>query len=427
MRKIFLSVIVLLAFSISAFAQDDLEIQAEEATKQRDFNKAIELYTQMIEKNEKVVTAHFERGMLYVYVQEYQKAVDDMDYVIEKRPDNADAWNLRGLIYSYKPDYDKSIADYNKAIELDPEFGAAYINRGVAYIDLEKDSLALKDLNQAAKYWSDNPEIYYNRGNLYKKHSSWQAAIDDYTSTILFSRDNAEIRYRRANCFFNLKKWDEAIGDYTKALEYEPNNTDYINNRVVAYQNAGRTMEATADKILLQEVRAKMYPPLESLELTTRFSSDSLFKIDLPAHWQMIEDNGSYAIADEPFGSATPPRIIGRIFYALDYATQQGHKDPQEVIIWWEGYMAEAGDNYAHFYFRSKKDKPFEGQYPSKYFKSQAQNIEDGPVFYHFDYAIAYGKDLFHLNLQTQEIDFDYFEPIVDEIVKTVRLYNKPK
>ncbi len=426
MRNVLAVVFLLTVVITSALAKSDLETKAGEAKKNGDFATAIQLYTEMIESNDNIVTAHFSRGMLYVYVQEYQKAVDDMDYVIENKPDFPDAWNLRGLIYTYKPDYDLAMADFDKAIELDPKFGAAYLNRAVAYIDLEDNEKALSDLNQAALFWADNPEIYYNRANIYKTMRKWQAAIDDYTSTILFSQDNAEIRYRRANCYFNLSKWDEAIADYTKALEYQPNTIDYLNNRIVAYENAGRTMEATADKMKMNEIKLKRYPPLDKIEFKTHFSSDSTFRINLPSHWTMFEEQGSYMISDEPQDSQTSPRIIGRIFYVHDYATQQGYKDPQEMIIWWEGYIAKTGDNYAHYYFRSKKDKPYKGEYPTKYFKSQVQNVENGPVFYHFDYAIAYGKHMFHMNLQTQEKDFRYFDLIIDKVVGTVRLNNEP-
>jgi hypothetical protein len=94
--------------------------------------------------------------------------------------------------------------------------------------------------------------------------------------------------------------------------------------------------------------------------------------------------------------------------------------------MWLEEFITKSGDNYEHYFFRSRKDKPYKGEYPSKYNKSEVQNVKDGPKFRHFDYAIAYGTHLFHLNIQVPENEQEYYNTIMDEIVRSVALLNPP-
>lgn len=406
-------------------AQSMKEIQANQAMEEGDYRAANELLTKTIESGNPTYKTYFRRAMSFVYMQEPQKAVADLDKTVELNPDYADAYNLRGLVLSAKPDYEAAIKDYSKAIELDPEFGAPYVNRAVAYINLDQKEKALIDLHTAEKYWQDNPEIYYNRGNIYKEKGKYDEAIRDYTLTIKYGIDDKDIRYKRANCHFLQEDYEKAIADYTKALEYAPGSTDCLNNRAVSYDRVGRVMEANADRATLQKIIDEIRPPIEKINFVTRFSDENTFRIDLPEGWEMQKDGDSYIIIGNP-DAGGQPGVMGRIFYSLNFADGKGFKNPQEMIIWWDEFIKKSGDNYKHYHFRIRKDKPYKAKYPSKYNISEV-HVAGGNVYFHYDYAIAYGKHLFHLNAQVLMKESDYYDDIIEKIAKSISLLNDPE
>lgn len=411
------------AFNLNLMAQTELEEAAQQAMQKRDFSTALESYNKVIEKDGNNTNALFKRALVYINLGEPEKAIADLDLVIKKKPKYSDAWNLRGLVYSGKPDFEKAIKNYTKAIEFDKKFGAPYLNRAVAYIELQKEDEALKDLDMAEELWTDNPEVYYNRGNIYKQRGQYYQAIDDYNRTIQFGVDDADLRYKRGNCYFQLEKYNEAIADYNVAIDFSPNNLHYLNNKIVALERAGRIMEATSLKNRVEEINRSKYPSIDEIELVPHVCLDSTYKIDLPKGWTIFNDNGVYVITDTPIDSEEQPIVFGRIFFAADFGLQQGYKNEQELIVGWEGIMSESGNSYHHYFYKSKKDKPYKGRYPSKYNKTTVQNEQDGPMYIHFDYAIGYGTHLFHMNIQIPESTYDYYNPIIDEIIRTIVIY----
>ncbi|WP_139458623.1 tetratricopeptide repeat protein, partial [Bathymodiolus thermophilus thioautotrophic gill symbiont] len=92
--------------------------------------------------------------------QESDDIVDSLDYdrqievytqIIELDPENANVFNNRGNAYSKLKNYEKAIENYNQAIKLKPDHANSFYNRGNVYSDLKRHKKAIEDYDQAIK------------------------------------------------------------------------------------------------------------------------------------------------------------------------------------------------------------------------------------------------------------------------------------
>ncbi len=131
--------IVLSVVSCGKKAENDVEkakdplYQGVVAYEKKDFDLAVDCFTEAIRLNPDSAGAYYSRGVTYSKKGDLDKAVADCTQAIRLNPNHAETYNLRGVAYSKKGDLDKGIADFTESVRLKPNFAPAYFNRGIAY------------------------------------------------------------------------------------------------------------------------------------------------------------------------------------------------------------------------------------------------------------------------------------------------------
>lgn len=77
--------------------------------------------------------------------------IEDLDKVIELSPKMIYALYDKGNIYLQMQDNTSAISAYSKAIEIKPDFGEAYYNRGLVYLRLGNKEKGVADLSKAGE------------------------------------------------------------------------------------------------------------------------------------------------------------------------------------------------------------------------------------------------------------------------------------
>jgi tetratricopeptide (TPR) repeat protein len=95
---------------------------------QKEYDLAIQDYTEAIRLNPKFAIAYYNRGISYRKKKEYGLAIQDYTEAIRLNAKYADAYNNRGWSYYNKKEYDLAIQDYETALRLDPNVANAAIN-----------------------------------------------------------------------------------------------------------------------------------------------------------------------------------------------------------------------------------------------------------------------------------------------------------
>jgi len=204
------------------------------------YEKVVELMTEIIKLNPEDGGAYYNRGNAYVNLEQYKKAIEDFNKTIELNPEDAEAYNNRGLAYYVLKQYDKAIEDCNKAVELNPELAGAYYNRGLAYSDLKQYDKAIKDYNKAIEIKPDLAVAYNNRGLAYYVLKEYGKAIENYNKAVELNPEYADAYNNRGLAYSDLKQYDKAIKDYNKAIELKPDYAEAWVNKGIALGKLGR-------------------------------------------------------------------------------------------------------------------------------------------------------------------------------------------
>ena len=188
----------------------------------KQYDKAIDDYTQAIQINPKFDKAYIGRGLSYYVKGEDDKAIADYNQAVQINPKNDLAYAGRGRAYADNGEDDKAIADYNRAVQINPKNDLAYKSRGDVYADKKEYDKATADYSQAISLNPKDDSAYYKRGIAYDKKDEYDKAIDDYTRSICLNLKNDSAYYNRGVDYARKGEYDKAISDYNQAISLNP-------------------------------------------------------------------------------------------------------------------------------------------------------------------------------------------------------------
>ena len=109
----------------------------------------------------KELTVKLEEGSSLVRVNEFSKAIEIFTEVIDKDPKWAEAWNKRATVLYLMGDYQASQNDINKVLSLEKRHFGALAGQGLVNIKLKNYEKAIKSYKQALEIhpYMKSPEI----------------------------------------------------------------------------------------------------------------------------------------------------------------------------------------------------------------------------------------------------------------------------
>lgn len=118
---------------------------------QKDYQRALEFYNQVITIEPNLAVNHLNRALVYESLKRYQEALVNYGKALELNLNLAMVYNNRGNVYYKLKKYDQALADYTNAIQLNSVFATAYLSRGLAYAALEEKHKAREDFATAIR------------------------------------------------------------------------------------------------------------------------------------------------------------------------------------------------------------------------------------------------------------------------------------
>ena len=131
---------------------DDLLLKALEAHNSKQYRKAINIYTSILDlTTDKYIKSviHIHRGMAYFSDSHYLEALEDFSRSIKLYPENWRAFYYRNVIHQINQNYKEALEDLNQSLHLDPYQFDSLFNRSRVYFHLGDYPKALADCEQA--------------------------------------------------------------------------------------------------------------------------------------------------------------------------------------------------------------------------------------------------------------------------------------
>jgi len=142
----------------------------------------------------------YNRGKATLRQKNYDKAIADFTEVIRMDPNYVDAYWMRGLTYNEKKDYDRSIADFTEVIRLAPNHTAGYKARGAAFYLKNDYARAKADFESVVRLDPYDEDTITALNRVKSLLGNTQPAVPVYPSTPPSSGGTANNRITCASC-----------------------------------------------------------------------------------------------------------------------------------------------------------------------------------------------------------------------------------
>lgn len=212
--------------------------------KSNEINKALHDMDMFIGLNREHVKSKdfLERSYLHSKTKNYAKAIEDLTRVINIEPGDYKSLFLRAREYGKLSEYQKQIEDYNKVIDLRPNSAIAYNNRGYTYYKMGEYKLAMVDYDKAL---SIDPNLILatnNKNNLTAKKVSnignkdldikWDDVLNDITYPVSSNQNSLATKSVLDSESCNV---NDGLQDLTRAIELNPSDSKSYLFRAEAY------------------------------------------------------------------------------------------------------------------------------------------------------------------------------------------------
>jgi len=207
--------------SLTSLAQGggEILIQANRATLERDYDKALDLYSQYIAVNPDDFRGYFNRGTTEYNAGKYMDAIADFTKTLKLNRTYNEAYYYRGQCYVAINKYDSAIKDYTFVLAQLPRSVPFLKLRSEAYAGNEQLELALGDLNTAVDLAKLSGDLYKRRAELKVTMSDIEGALRDYSSVEKLIPSYKMVHYIKGNLYLDLKETEFACDEFKIALD----------------------------------------------------------------------------------------------------------------------------------------------------------------------------------------------------------------
>ncbi|MCA1991638.1 MAG: tetratricopeptide repeat protein [Coleofasciculus sp. S288] len=137
----------------------DFYVRGVEKALSRDYQGAIEDYTQAIALHPRFVEAYIKRGATRYKLGDDRGVLDDCNQALQLNPNLSQAYYYQGRS-RYRLGYTQAaIEAYTQAIRLEPDYAQGYYHRGLGNHDLSDRPKAIEDLQKAATLFREHGDV----------------------------------------------------------------------------------------------------------------------------------------------------------------------------------------------------------------------------------------------------------------------------
>ncbi len=256
-----------------------------------DYNRAITIYNQLIDKDPYSIYDWFSLAKVEAMLKHYDKAIDACDFALAVKEDDESVISFKGYCYYDSGQYHEAIEQFKEFAAVTTEKAVAYELIGECYVKLEDNENALKYFHQALDLDPSNSNIcyqlatcHYDLGNIpqaiiclqdtlrlderddeahsflgeiYLQQGEYELSYQYFTRSLELNNDDLEtIRLKGETCT-HLQYYDEAIDLLNRVLEQDEYNLRARLSLIIAYAHSDREVEAERQAFLIADMAQK--------------------------------------------------------------------------------------------------------------------------------------------------------------------------
>ncbi|EAR85661.1 tetratricopeptide repeat protein (macronuclear) [Tetrahymena thermophila SB210] len=217
-------------------------IQGDIFYMKEEFEKALEMYFQVLENDKNAISACYKIGMTNWKLEKFTEAISNFELCLALDKYFIDSYAAIAMIlHRHLEKYDESLFNLNLYLQYnkkDPLKNVQiYMEMGQIYETLFKSKDAIEQYKKAFDINPNNADPLSKIANIYfEKRQDYQAAIEYYEKIIRIKPSCKTSFIRLAKCYFQLQKYDKCIQVYKNELLLDPYNSETFQAIALCYQ-----------------------------------------------------------------------------------------------------------------------------------------------------------------------------------------------
>jgi tetratricopeptide (TPR) repeat protein len=156
--------------------------------------------------------------------RDYETAIVLHHQLLEREPLNGLAHYHLGYAYGQIGDHEKEVQYYEKAISLGLKSESAFINLGMAYGDLDRIDDALRAFHDVLEINPNSADGHFGLGLCYQRMVADDMAEREFLKTLAIDSNHADARLHLSMLYADRGELQKAGEQLKKILETDPTN-----------------------------------------------------------------------------------------------------------------------------------------------------------------------------------------------------------
>ena len=195
-------------------------------------------------------------GFVQFRLGNYEKAVEKFDYLIEKNPEFRHAYLFRGIAQAQIQNYEEAVEDFQFLIYKLEEYNKekvlpVYLNPAELYYLIAFAYLRQGKLDEAEKTFKkvimENMGFYmahYQISNICKMRTDYEGALKEVDAAIIANPNDPVFHFSRGVCLNTMSRDWESIREYRRAISINPKFSKPYYTLAVVFESIDNKKEA---------------------------------------------------------------------------------------------------------------------------------------------------------------------------------------
>ncbi len=192
------------------------------------YHKALDHLKLSIELNPTNENALYEISFCYEVTHQLDKGIRFFEQFIDRDPYSRTAWFCLGVLCNTNGLFEKAIEAYDFVIAIDETFSSAYFNKANSFANLGLYAKAIECYRETLNYEEPEAMVLFYIGECYEELEAYQDALDNYLAAIEIDDKFSDAFLAAGNVYDLLDQRKEALEFMKTANELEPNNPTYL-------------------------------------------------------------------------------------------------------------------------------------------------------------------------------------------------------
>ena len=253
---------------------DRLESLGDIALKNRDFNKSLISYMQILKEHPERYDLHYKVGVLFLLAGKMEAAQKELALVLVHQPQMLKAHEAMGLVHLQNKQYPLAIDEFQYVLAQDPKRPKTYRLLGVAFLESGRPERAIIALNMAIRLDPRQLSSYIALAQTYLQQKDYPHAAAALKQAQALAPKDPKVNQLLGRALAGQKQYPQALEAFMKGGDEAQayNNIGVFYFMDGQYEEAAKCFQRAMElrPIFYQEAQTNLQRALEKLQQTRK-------------------------------------------------------------------------------------------------------------------------------------------------------------